>query len=246
MYNPNKDGIDKRVMFVLYNEAKPSSDFVDLVDNFWELKTEKPLSEDFILHVIPDACVNILFNLQVTSVAAVTARKTKYVALNLGKSFHYVGVQLTPGVWRGNPDNIADDLVDTSYVGELPLVETNKKLVGLSFSNMQFVLSELVRQFIIDKLITGNGVTTAILLNLNSFYSVKDMAKVTALSCRQLQRVLKKTTGFTPHDFLKVLRLQQSFSRHYLTYYTDQSHFIHSFKEITGYTPGEFFQKFNV
>ena len=72
------------------------------------------------------------------------------------------------------------------------------------------------------------------------------MAEVARLSPRQLQRVLKRSTGFTPHDLLKVLRLQQSFKQHYLETYADQSHFIHSFKKITGYTPAQYYRKFDV
>jgi len=66
------------------------------------------------------------------------------------------------------------------------------------------------------------------------------------LSTRQLQRTLKQTTGFSPHDLLKVLRIQQSFKRHYLDLYADQSHYIHAFRTATGYTPARYLKKFGV
>jgi len=66
------------------------------------------------------------------------------------------------------------------------------------------------------------------------------------ISARQLQRTLKHTTGFTPHDFLKVLRLQQSLNGNDTWSYADQSHFIHSFRNATGYTPGKYARKFDV
>ena len=72
------------------------------------------------------------------------------------------------------------------------------------------------------------------------------MAEITGLSPRQLQRKIKSSTGFSPHDFLKVLRIQKSFREDYLYYYADQSHFIHSFRKIIGYTPGEYFNEFDV
>jgi AraC-like DNA-binding protein len=72
------------------------------------------------------------------------------------------------------------------------------------------------------------------------------MASFSSLSSRQLQRVLKKTTGFTPHDFLKVLRLQQTLNGNDTWSYADQSHFIHSFRKATGYTPGKYSKKFDV
>jgi YesN/AraC family two-component response regulator len=43
-----------------------------------------------------------------------------------------------------------------------------------------------------------------------------------------------------------VLRMQQSFKQHYLDLYADQSHFIHSFRKITGYTPAKYVNKFDV
>jgi AraC-like DNA-binding protein len=66
------------------------------------------------------------------------------------------------------------------------------------------------------------------------------------LSPRQLQRNLKQSTGFSPHDLLKVLRIQQSFRQHYLNLYADQSHYIHSFRKVTGYTPAKYILKFDV
>ncbi|MBM9590140.1 helix-turn-helix transcriptional regulator [Leptospira sp. 201903075] len=246
MYNPIKDGIKKTVQSVQYSEAKPPSDLVGLVHNFWELKTEVVLDDDFCLHVLPDACINILFNMRDPKIAAITARQTTYVLLNLGKSFHYVGIQFLPGMWQGNRDEIVYGFVDTPYKGNLPLVETAAKLTQLDFFAGQLVLSDLVRQLMKENLVVNNPVTARILADIEVIDTVTDMAASANLSPRQLQRTLKKTTGFSPHDFLKVLRLQQSFRGHYLESYADQSHFIHSFRKITGYTPAEYFKSFNV
>lgn len=246
MYDPIHDGIAKEVQSVSYKEAKPPSEFADLVHSFWELKTESMLAEDFCLHAVPDACVNVLLNQQDTEIAGITALRTTYEVLNLGKDFHYVGIQFFPGVWQGNQDETADSYVGTPYLGDLPLVATSNKLLPLDFDAKQPVFSELVAELIERKLVALNTVTASILANLDAINSVADMAEITQLSSRQLQRNLKKATGFSPHDFLKVLRLQQSFKQHYLDAYTDQSHFIHSFRKITGYTPAEYFRKFDV
>ena len=95
-------------------------------------------------------------------------------------------------------------------------------------------------------LVVPNPVTQKIFAQLEDVHSVADMADVACLSARQLQRVLKKTTGFAPHDFLKVLRLQQSLLGEPSLSYADQSHFIHSFRQATGYTPGKYARKFDV
>lgn len=246
MYDPIQDGIGKNILSVSYKEEKPPENFSTLAHSFWELKTEKKLLDDFFLHALPDACVNILFNQNDTRIAGITALRTTYEVLNLGKEFHYVGIQFFPGVWQGNQNETTDSFVGTPYLGDLPLIDTSNKLHPLDFPAKQSVLSELVSQLIESKHVAVNLVTEKILLHLNDIHTVADMAAITKISSRQLQRILKKSTGFSPHDLLKVLRLQQSFKQHYLESYTDQSHFIHSFRKITGYTPTEYYRKFDV
>lgn len=246
MYRPVKDGIEKTARSVRYTEVLPPADLSALVHCFWELKTDAPLADEFRFHVLPDACVNVLFNMLDTDVAAITALQTKYEVLNLGKSFHYAGIQLLPGVWRGSRDEMVDRLVDSPYEGALPLVETATILAGLDFADQQPILAGFVRRLADEKLVLPNDVTAKILANLDRIHTVADMAECTNMSARQLQRVLKQTTGFSPHDFLKVVRLQRSFNRDYLTSYTDQSHFIHSFRKLTGYTPAAYFKRFDV
>jgi AraC-like DNA-binding protein len=245
-YSPIRDGMEKTVRSVRYTEAKPPSHLAGLVHCFWELKTDRLLVEDFCLHALPDACVNILFNQADTNIAGVTALRTTFEVLNLGKTFHYVGIQFFPGVWQGSPDEIADSFVGTPYLGDLPLIETSKALARLDFTAKQPVLSDLVQWLVDEKLVVANPVTEKILTNIDELHTVADMAAMTGISPRQLQRTLKRTTGFSPHDLLKVLRLQQSFKQHYLESYSDQSHFIHSFRKITGYTPARYADKFDV
>jgi AraC-like DNA-binding protein len=246
MYSPIQDGIEKTARSVRYTEAKPPSNLYGLVHCFWELKTDRPLPDDFLLHALPDACVNILFNQADTSIAGVTALRTTFEVLNLGKTFHYVGIQFLPGVWQGSQEEIVDHFVGTPYLGHLPLIQTSNELAKLDFLAKQSVLSKLVQWFIDEELVVANLVTGKILTHIDDIHTVDDMAAVTGMSPRQLQRTLKRTTGFSPHDLIKVLRLQQSFKPHYLELYADQSHFIHSFRKITGYTPAKYAGKFDV
>lgn len=246
MYDPIQDGIEKTARAVRYTVEKPPGHLSGLVHCFWELKTDSVLADDFCLHAMPDACVNILFNLLDTDIAGVTALRTTHEVLNLGRTFHYVGIQLLPGVWQGNQQDIAHQFVGSPYVGALPLVDTSRQLAQLDFPSMQDILSGLVQWFVGAALVVSNPVMEKILTNIDGIRTVVDMAAIAGLSPRQLQRTLKQTTGFTPHDMLKVLRIQQSFRQHYLDLYADQSHYIHSFRKITGYTPARYTDKFDV
>ena len=108
------------------------------------------------------------------------------------------------------------------------------------------LLCEFVEGLVDAGVVVPNPVTAAILANLDRIHSVADMAAVAALSPRQLQRTLKATTGLTPHDLSKVLRLQHSFRHDCRWWFADQSHFTHSCRAMTGYTPGRFGSTFDV
>ena len=246
MYDPVKDGVAKTVEHVLYHEVAPPETLRDLVHCFWEMRTEVELAEDFTLHAMPDACVNLLFNQLDPRIAGVTQLQTTHTSLDLGRTFHYVGVQFFPGVWRGDPQASVDHYVGEPYDGDLPLVEAGTAAAELDFEGKRVVFTELVESLLAAGLVASNPVTAAILRNLDDITSVADMAEAAALSPRQLQRTLKTTTGFTPHNLLKVLRLQQTFRQDYLLLFSDQAHFTHSFRSLTGYTPGQFKKTFDV
>lgn len=205
MYSPIRDGMEKTVRSVQYSEAQPPSSLAGLAHCFWELKTVTDLPEDFHYHVLPDACVNILFNQIETNIAGVTALRTKAEVLNLGTSFHYVGIQFYPGVWQGKKEEIIDCYVGTPYSGNLPLIQVSRKMAEVEFSRKLPALSELIQWCLKEKLVTINVLTEKILTDLDQIRSVADMARVTELSPRQLQRTLKRMTGLSPHDLLKSL-----------------------------------------
>jgi len=245
-YSPVVDGFSQRGAAVRYAEQRPPHELADVVHVFWHLRTLAPLSEDFYYHAVPDACVTLLFNQIDTEVAGVTALHTEATTLNLGTVFHYVGVQFFPGAWQGERDEIQDRYVGTAYQGVLPLLRVNRQLAGLDFGAMGPVLADLVRWCMAKGLVRGHPLTSAILKQLDAIRTVADMAALAGVSTRQLQRTLRQITGFAPHDLLKVLRLQQSFRRHHLDLYADQSHFTHAFRKSIGYTPGQYRKAFDV
>lgn len=189
MYKPVKDGIEKTVRSVSYLEEKPPTHLSELVHCFWEIKTETPLPEDFRYHILPDACVNILFNQIDTKIAAITALHTTAKALNLGKAFHYVGIQLLPGVWRGDPNEIIKGYVDKPYAGKLSLTKTNSELANLDFTAKQAILAKLVEELINEDLIATNPVTAKILTNLDNIHKVADMAAIASSDSARLSEL---------------------------------------------------------
>jgi len=246
MYDPKGNSKERAAQSVQFVEAEPPDHLRGIVHRFLDIRTDGTLTDDYRFHALPDACTYIVFDQLNRDIAGVTKLRASSEELNLGRAFHYVNIRFLPGVWQGNGDAVAHGMVDHPYTGALPLLEVNRDLSNSGFAGMQPILSKLVDRLAEQELVQPNPVTEKIFQNFEEIFSVADMAEVSNLSPRQLQRTLKRTTGFTPHDFLKVLRLQQALKGEPSLSYADQSHFIHSFRKATGYTPGKYARKFDV
>ncbi len=246
MYDPKGNSKEKTAEAVQFSEIEPPDHLHGIVHRFLELQTDGALSDDYRFHALPDACTYIVFDQLDVKISGVTKLRASSEELNLGRTFHYINIRFLPGVWQNDRVNVAHGMVSDIFSGDLPLLDINKKLQNVAVNAKQTVLIELVEQLIESKIVIANPVTEKIFQNIDDIYSVADMAEVSNISARQLQRTLKQTTGFTPHDFLKILRLQQALNGEPSLSYADQSHFIHSFRKATGYTPGRFSKKFDV
>lgn len=246
MYDPKGNGKEKAVQSVHFVEAEPPSHLRGIVHRFLELKTVGALSDDYRFHALPDACSYIVFDQLEPTITGASKLRAQSEEFNLGKSFHFVNIRFLPGVWQSTGEPLSFGMVNAPYAGDLPLIDINRDLSGREFVDQQPILTRLVESLLENELVAPNPVTEKIFQNLDWIASVADMADVSEMSARQLQRTLKRTTGFSPHDFLKILRLQQALNGHDTWSYADQSHFIHSFRKATGYTPGKYTKKFDV
>ncbi|HAT87640.1 MAG TPA: AraC family transcriptional regulator [Rhizobiales bacterium] len=246
MYDPKGNSKERAVEAVQFVEAEPPAHLKGIVHRFLELRTTTPLTDNYRFHALPDACTYLIFDQRNVEVAGLTRPKASSEELNLKKEFHFVNIRFLPGVWQQDSIKATYGLVDSAYRGELPLISLNAALIGQNFDVQQSIFCDFVEQLVKDNLVIKNPVTERIFLHIDDIHSVADMAEISDLSTRQLQRILKRTTGFAPHDFLKVLRLQQSIRGEPSLSYADQSHFIHAFRNATGYTPGQYSKKFDV
>lgn len=247
MYDPKGNGKERAVDNVRFVEAVPPAHLRGVVHRFLELRTDSELAQDYRFHALPDACTYIVFDQETPEVAGVTKIQASSEELNLGRAFHFTNIRFLPGVWQNAMHHVSYGQIDARYSGALPLKRAGQHLSQLpDFEARQPVLIALVETLMAEGVVVANPVTERIFNHLKDIYSVADMAELAQISPRQLQRTLKRTTGFTPHDFFKVLRLQQSLLGEPSLSYSDQSHFIHSFKKATGYTPAKYARKFDV
>ena len=246
MYDPKGNSKDKGSAAVRFEEALPPPHLRSVVHRYLHLSTTARLRDDYRFHALPDACTYLVLDQQQPAIAGVARLQASAKELNLGRTFHFVNIRLLPGTWQGARDAVTPGLIDTPYTGDLPLQVLNASLAGLPFPDQQALLTPFIDGLVAQGLLVPNPLVERIFTHMDDIHTVADMADIAGLSPRQLQRVLKDTTGFAPHNFLKILRLQQSLLGEPSLSYADQSHFIHAFKKATGYTPGKFAAKFDV
>lgn len=246
MYDPKGNSKDKTTDGVTFTETEPPEHLRGIVHRFLSLRTPAPLPADYRFHALPDACTYVVFDQSAPEITGVTRLRASSEELNLGRSFHFINIRFLPGVWQRDRAPLAYGQVDAPYNGPLPLIETNRALAKNGCDSQIATLISFVEALQQQGILIANPITEKIFAQIDIIHSVADMAAIAALSPRQLQRVLKQTTGFAPHDFLKILRLQQSLGGEPSLSYADQSHFIHAFRRATGYTPGQFARKFDV
>ena len=246
MYDPKGNSKERIAQAVIFEEREPPAHLRDIVHRYLELKTAAPLAGDYRFHALPDACTYAVFDQRDRQVAGIARLQASSEELNLGRAFHYVNIRFLPGVWQQDRLPAAYGMVDAPYGGDLPLREINAALAGRDFDEAQPVLTDFVQRLLAEGMVVASPMTQKIFGRIDDIHTVADMAEMAGMSARQLQRTLKRVTGLAPHDFLKVLRLQQALRGEPSLSYADQSHFIHSFRRATGYTPGQYAKKFDV
>ena len=113
-----------------------------------------------------------------------------------------------------------------------------------------FLLNRLTDTITVDRIVKS---TVETIMTANGQLSVNELSEQTNINRRQLVRKFSSTIGLSPKQLSKTIRLQatlkmllskQFTSLTALAYeneYYDQAHFIKDFKELTGYTPKEFY-----
>ena len=226
---------------ILYEEFLPQIDLQNSAYCFWRLQTRAPLEKDFQYLVLPDGCLDIVFDISPApdyDGALIMTPATVAERLNLGRSFSYVGIRLQPGVWFDSPAAIVGSSVQFDSLGTYDFRLLRKQLAASSAGEQVHLLSQLVVRLSHEGIIKRDRIAQAI--TQQSDLTVEKATTLLGYSRRQVQRLLWRHIGYSPRDFIKVLRFQWSLRSGLYDNYADQSHQIREFRRITGMTPQKF------
>ncbi|PJX20521.1 hypothetical protein CAP48_19175 [Advenella sp. S44] len=246
MHAPIQPGIPRFLQDgVSYDEHHPDAAFRKQIYCLWQLRSQYTLPADCHYLVVPDACIDLVFDLadKADPTVLVMSPGIRAIDLNLGRQFHYCGIRLYPGVWRNSKNIIAQS--QTLYsLGEVDIAKLCNALRDGAQAQQHHLLQCFIRQLSTHGIINDAGWMPQLLACSDRLTCVDDFVRISGYSRRQLQRLFPENTGFSAHDFLKILRFHQALATHRIDAYTDQSHFIREFKRITGITPVAFRQRY--
>ena len=158
--------------------------------------------------------------------ATIAIKEMENTAVSLEKLFGKDGKEIEQKVLNAN-----------STPERIKLVET-------------FLLSRLTDTETIDRIVRS---TVETILTANGQLTIDELSKQTNINRRQLERKFSSAIGLSPKQLSKIIRLQATLKMllskkftsltalAYESEYYDQAHFIKDFKELTGFTPKEFY-----
>ena len=226
-----------------YREHAPSERLRPFVECFWSIESTGARPDQLVL---PDGCVDIVCSAGAPPlvVGAMTRART-FAAGGL-----QVGVRFRPGFAggfvRAPGIHTVDRLIPLNEVWgtrgrELAEAESAAQCIAL----LEAELVDASEPGVVQKV-------SAYIVAQSGQVRVDDLAFDAGMSARQLRRLFLEEVGLTPKHFCRVIRFRHSLGQlresqrgdwtdvALQSGYYDQAHFIHEFREFTGYTPGEY------
>lgn len=183
----------------------------------------------------------------------------KFRRFSINESFGIFGVYLypfaIPKLFSMPTSELTDYMPDLKTLFGAEGSELEEKIM-LAKNNSQRVA--IMTSFLERKLLANNKVQPPLcsaisdIIHSGGSVSVNELARRSFLSVRQFERNFKNFSGFTPKLYSRIIRFQMATQQYgnsqksltaiaYDCGYYDQSHFIHDFKQFSGYHPKQYF-----
>lgn len=246
--------------FVSYEEYQPSVAQKELVYCYWELKTLKQLTADYIYRVVSDGCIDIFIEQKFVKKPYIMGFCRKYVEFPIGTEFHYIGIRFIPGAFTQLFQIDAQKLSNQSQLLEnfLPELASWLKLHLTNSNKVEnkiAILNEKLRFYALQQQPLDIRFKRALaIIYEQKGYLKTAIAPQVGISDRQLRRLFHFYLGTSIKSFANVVRFQailrsnpdQKTMKDNKIYYDlgffDQTHFIKSFQTHYGVTPTKAFK----
>jgi AraC-like DNA-binding protein len=244
-----------------YREHAPCAALRPYVECFWSRRGHAPVSPAPSHRVLPDGCLDIVFNFADGTPwrAAVVGTMTRPLLIVPGRSEDFLGVRFHPGKARAflrpPADEFTDRAVEFSAVWGQAGADLEERLAAMPTLRARLGALEncLLRRLACAP--AADAVLDAVLASVErdrGAVSVRQLSDAAGWSRQHLRRKFAAAVGISPKQFCRVVRfrkLVQSARAHPLGWaeaaaefgYYDQAHLITDFREFAGLTPTQFF-----
>lgn len=245
----------------VYTEYPAGKQLAGIADFFWSFRFSPLISKRIDIHFVPTHQTSLAIVIKNSKVISAffhgptfkrktirTSEPLEIFAVNLAPFAGLKYFRLSFNDLMGKPVRLQDAAGKQDYLLFKEKIEKCAN-AGEYFS----VYSDYLFKRMINAEKVDNEIEKLCSLILNSHGEVKleKFYKQFSSAARQLQRKFKKIMAFTPKEFARLVRIQQSGTelvksgfRHfdvlYKYGYYDQSHYIKEFKKIMGSSPKDF------
>ncbi|NER13640.1 helix-turn-helix domain-containing protein [Leptobacterium flavescens] len=261
---------------MIFLKFNPPAELRGIVKSFWILECESASDQVMDYSLFADNFPGLIFQFRGEKFNT----KNKNGIYTPAPLCHYQGQMNTPELMtcKGSFGIIGVYFYSkaTDLIFDLPATEVTNTtididtLLGSEGKRMEEIIAEAANNrerlkalsnFLLRRLkrkkTTGNDVANALVQKLiehNGNISMDRLCHYSGYSFRQMERIFKNTTGFSPKLFSRILRFkyavklyeQNSYSRlgelAYDSGYADQSHFIRDFNSFSGISPRLYFK----
>jgi len=226
--------IDSHTNIPLYADGYPGIMFQQTDNGFYLLPRGKKLSEMFLY-----------------------GQTLKPVSLDVKGPYQFIVFQLYPFASKYlldiDPKELNDDCYDLFNLNKINANSYNQRLISTNIFDEQIeIISELMINLIeVHTIRKNDNVQHAlgIILSYKGQIQIKELLRLLNTTERTLERNFKSHVGLTPKQFAKIIQFQYSLSEmtanqmrsltdiSFDSGFSDQSHFIKTFKKYTNQTP---------
>jgi len=254
-----------------YGIIPPPARLAAFIRNFWFAEGAALQQHPYVHHAFAYTCPELIFcykgqfrhsmsgakeQLLVPGIYGQTQTFSKVTATNdFGVFGFYLYPHALPQLFGLPASELTNQVADLQTLcgKEGAMLEEKIMLAANNEERMQYVCD-----FLEARLKNVSPVYLKLLPSIKLFadprkvMSVKKLAEQNFLSVRQFERKFKEISGFSPKMFLRIRRFNSVLNKKsnhkslveiaYEAGYYDQSHFIHDFRQFSGYNPKEYFK----
>jgi AraC-like DNA-binding protein len=252
-----------------YYTIAPSPALSPYVRFFWVLESDKPYCHrsmadgcvEMIFHYKGSFDeITMPENVEKSFTAGLHGPSQNYRRFTINEGFGIFGAYLypfaIPHLFSIPTSELSDQMSDLASLFSADGKELEEKIM-LAASNLQRV--SILSSYLEKKLLKSNNSCQPVfftvisnIIHSKGLMPVDELAKRSFLSTRQFERNFKIFSGFSPKLYSRIIRFQSATQQYgtcfktltdiaYDCGYYDQSHFIHDFKQFSGYHPKQYF-----